>query len=93
MAFGCAHPDIAVLEYGVSSDQAKLLRGTTARSQVLCVRPLSAQAHRVLGAAGAADVIPIDDPGCRPVDAGDNLVPVAPAMGERIRQGINGRLS
>lgn len=37
----CDRDDITVLEYGVGSDQAKLLRGTTALPQVLCVRPLT----------------------------------------------------
>lgn len=53
MRFACAHPDISVLEYGVGSDEAKLLRGTTALPQVLCVKPLSPRSRQILSTAVA----------------------------------------
>jgi hypothetical protein len=44
IAQGCADPGIDMLEYGISTDQAKLLRGTTAIPQHLYVKSLN---HRV----------------------------------------------
>ncbi|MGH3844702.1 MAG: GNAT family N-acetyltransferase [Pseudonocardiaceae bacterium] len=58
MRFGCARPDISVLEYGVSSDQAKLLRGTKALPQVLCVKPLSPKARRILCSGVGESTVP-----------------------------------
>jgi hypothetical protein len=49
MRHACADPTINTLEYGVSSDEAKLLRGTTALPQVLAVKPLTAAAAAALG--------------------------------------------
>jgi predicted N-acyltransferase len=49
--YACARPDIRVLEYGSSSDQAKLIRGTTSMAQVLCVKPLVERARPLLAGA------------------------------------------
>lgn len=49
MQYGCSRSDVAALEYGISADEAKLLRGTSALPQVLCVRPQSPRARAVLG--------------------------------------------
>ncbi|MBM7084777.1 GNAT family N-acetyltransferase [Micromonospora humidisoli] len=53
MRYGFADAGTSVLEYGVGSDEAKRLRGTTALPQVLCVKALSRRARLVLDDATA----------------------------------------
>ncbi|GHF52434.1 hypothetical protein GCM10010218_37370 [Streptomyces mashuensis] len=48
IAYGCAHPGVKVLEYGISADEAKLLRGTRALPQTLALLPLTPRAEAVL---------------------------------------------
>ncbi|WP_405773619.1 GNAT family N-acetyltransferase [Streptomyces sp. NBC_00859] len=48
IAYGCSASDTTVLEYGISADEAKLLRGTEAMPQVLCLKPLSEQSKTVV---------------------------------------------
>lgn len=47
IAYGCDDPSVTVLEYGISTDRAKLLRGTRAMPQYLYVKPLTERAAQV----------------------------------------------
>ncbi|MGP3923512.1 GNAT family N-acetyltransferase [Streptomyces sp. 8N616] len=48
IAYACSSPETTVLEYGISADEAKLLRGTEAMPQVLSLKPLSDRAKAAL---------------------------------------------
>jgi hypothetical protein len=50
IAYGCSDPGTTLLEYGISTDEAKLLRGTRAMPQFLYVKPLSGRAACILAA-------------------------------------------
>ncbi|MEU8589457.1 GNAT family N-acetyltransferase [Streptomyces sp. NPDC048664] len=52
IAHGCDDPATTVLEYGISTDRAKLLRGTRAMPQFLYVKPLSQRAAEVIATLG-----------------------------------------
>ncbi|MCE7082639.1 GNAT family N-acetyltransferase [Streptomyces sp. ST2-7A] len=45
IAYGCPPPGINVLEYGISADETKRLRGTPALPQLLYVKPLTPDAR------------------------------------------------
>lgn len=54
IAYACAEPGLRTMEYGISADEAKLLRGTEAMPQVLAVKPLTGPAERALAACAPA---------------------------------------
>ncbi|UED88634.1 GNAT family N-acetyltransferase [Streptomyces profundus] len=62
VAYGLATPGIRVLEYGISADEAKRLRGTAALPQLLCLKPLTPAARecveRLADAARPAVLVP-----------------------------------
>ncbi|WP_329201208.1 MULTISPECIES: GNAT family N-acetyltransferase [unclassified Streptomyces] len=55
IAYACDEPGLTTMEYGISADEAKLLRGTEAMPQVLAVKPLTGPAERALAACAPAE--------------------------------------
>ncbi|MFI9318401.1 GNAT family N-acetyltransferase [Kitasatospora aureofaciens] len=55
IAYGCDDPDVTVLEYGISTDEAKLLRGTRAMPQYLYLKPLTERAAQAAVAPHPCD--------------------------------------